>query len=179
MVNGTSVEPPRGLSRFSITCIRIFRVSDPITGVVSLWKEIKMRLYIVNLTNYLIGKHGFDLMFGNMKARAKSAPRWKQEFVSWVHVTISSKDVREMSPETLGKVMCSFEGCELLGIRPASFLGEPGECLRDLVSLFLAQSIRYRLDNDVRRHLPDVPPYPKAPKKTEADCNPLSGRCGP
>ena len=117
-----------------------------------------MREYIVNLTNNLIGKHGFDLMFDSMKSRAQT-PEYKEKFVELVHITIGSRDVREMSPETLGKVMCSFEGSELPAVTPSLFFGYPDEFLRNAVSRFLSYSIRYRLEVAHGYIHGRIPPY--------------------
>lgn len=143
-----------------------------------------MREYIVNLTNNLIGKHGFDLMFESMKARAKQDKEgsdWEREFVRWVAVTISSGDVREMSPKTLGKIVCSVEDHERpCHYQPPSFYGcTPDQYLRSLASSFLAWSILYRFIPHILVRNSEIPPYPPRPRKTEADYNPLSGNFGP
>jgi len=105
-----------------------------------------MREYIVNLTNNLIGKHGFDLMFNSMKAE-NLAEGWQEIFAKLVRSTISPRDVRKMSPETLGKVMCSFEEDELPSCyNPGLFFGKPDQYLKNIVSYFLAWSIRCRLE---------------------------------
>jgi hypothetical protein len=136
-----------------------------------------MRTYIVNLTNNLIGNHGFDLVFQSMKSEAKNA-EWKEGFVNLVLVTISSREIREMSPETLGRVVCDFEGFELPCYQPSGYFGNPDQYLRNVVSSMLAWSIRYRLDDAVRKSHDKIPPYPER-RKTEADYSPLSGNFGP
>ena len=118
-----------------------------------------MRQYIVNLTNNLIGKHGFDLMFRHMGTDAVNKLGWKEGFVRLVNMTISAREVRKMSPETLGKVVCSFEQSEIPCNTPAFFFGEPDQFLRNTVSHFLAWSIRYRLDESVRAHHGRIPAY--------------------
>jgi len=139
-----------------------------------------MREYIVNLTNDLIGKHGLDLVFETMKERAgkAKADAWKEEFVNLVRAQISSRSIREMSPETLGKVVCSLEEDELPCYNPGLFFGKPDQYLRDIVSSFLAWSIRYRLDEEARKRHGKIPAY-QGRKRTEADVNPLSGHFGP
>jgi len=117
-----------------------------------------MREYIVNLTNNLIGKHGFDLMFNSMKTR-DLADGWEGIFVKLICDTISSRDVREMSPETLGKVMCSLEGSELPAYNPGLYFGKPDQYLRGIVSSFLAWQIRYRLDASALERHSKIPPY--------------------
>ena len=117
-----------------------------------------MREYIVNLTNNLIGKHGFDLMFESMKAQG-FADGWQSKFVKFVCDTISSRDVRTWSPETLGKVMCSLDGNELPCINPGLYFGKPEQTLRDFVSNFLAWSICYRLDASALERHNKIPAY--------------------
>ena len=119
-----------------------------------------MREYIVNLTNNLIGKHGFDLVYESMKGRGDILGV-KEEFVRLVNITIGSNDVRSMSPETLGKIVCSLEGSELPGYNPGLFMGDPAEFLRGITSSFLAWSIRYRLDPDALARHSKIPPYKK------------------
>lgn len=117
-----------------------------------------MRQYIVNLTNNLIGTHGFDLVFESMKAQKKTV-EWKEEFVHLVLVTIGSREVRAMSPETLGKVICSMMELELPAYTPGHFFGKPEQYLRDIASSMLAWSIRYRLDEGSRKYHGMVPAY--------------------
>jgi len=124
-----------------------------------------MREYIVNLTNNLIGKHGFDLVFESMRTR-DLADGWEGIFVKLVCDTISSRDVRGWSPETLGKVLCSLEGSELPAYNPGLYFGRPDQYLRDVVSSFLAWQIRYRLDAAVLERHSKIPPY--ASKNTAA-----------
>ena len=117
-----------------------------------------MKKYIVNLTNNLIGKHGFDLMFKSMNDQ-DFADGWQSRFVKLVRDTIGSRDVREMSPETLGKVICSLEGSELPAFNPGLYFGKLEQYLRDIVSSFLAWSICYRLDSDALKRHDKIPPY--------------------
>jgi len=120
-----------------------------------------MKEYIVNLTNDLIGRHGLDLVFETMKQRASqtNTDAWKEEFVYLVRAQISSRSIRKMSSETLGKVICSLEGSELPAFNPGLYFGEPEQYLRDIVSSFLAWSIRYRLDSDALKRHDKIPPY--------------------
>ncbi len=89
-------------------------------------------------------------MFRSMKAEKgteiEAEDGWKEEFVRLVNLTISAREIREWSPETLGKVICSLEGHELPCYSPASFFGKPDQYLRNIVSSMLAWSIRYRLE---------------------------------
>ena len=120
-------------------------------------KEIKMKEYIVNLTNNLIGKHGFDLIFESMKATNPSGHT--QQFFKLVHMTIGSNDVRDMSPETLGKVICSIDGDEIPIMYPAEYAGNPDGYLRSAVSKFLAWSILYRFDSVALKRHTRIPAY--------------------
>lgn len=125
--------------------------------MVSLEKEIKMKEYIVNLTNNLIGKYGLNLVFESMKATNPSGHT--QQFFKLVYMTISSNDVREMSPETLGKVICSMEGDEIPAMCPADYMGNPDAYLRLAASKFLAWSILYRFDSVALKRHTRIPAY--------------------
>ena len=143
-----------------------------------------MKEYIVNLTNNLIGTYRFDRMFQNMKTAKEISVEvhddWKEEFVRLVTLTLSTDiGVNEMSPETLGKIVCSMEGGELPCYQPAEYFGKPDQYLRNIVSSMLAWSIRYRLDGDALKRHDKIPPYPRRLEKVDADMNPLSGRFGP
>ena len=103
-----------------------------------------MRQYIVNLTNHLIGKNRYDQIFYRIKD-----PR---EFIKQVRLDLEAKDVRDMSPETLGKIMCSFEIGDVMASKAdiftsIHFSGDCEEMLRELVSLCLAYVIRDRIDD--------------------------------
>ena len=141
-----------------------------------------MREYIVNLTNNLIGTYGFHRMFQKMKdeegTEIEARDGWKEEFVRLVSLTLTTDEVRNMSPETLGKIVCSMEGGELPCYQPAGYFGKPDQYLRNVVSSMLAWSIRYRLDEDACKRHSKMPPYSER-RKTEADYNPLSGHFGP
>lgn len=103
-----------------------------------------MRQYIVNLTNHLISKNRYDQIFykiGN-----------SDEFVRHVKLDLDSDDVQSMSPETLGKIMYSFEIGDVMANKEelfngVSFSGDCEEMLRELVSLCLAYAIRDRLND--------------------------------
>ena len=101
-----------------------------------------MRQYIVNLTNHLIGKHHYE----EVACRSKNP----DEFIKHVKLDLDSGDVQVMSPETLGKIMCSLEIGDVMASREELFNGvvfggDCGEMLRELVSLCLAYAIRDRL----------------------------------
>ena len=99
-----------------------------------------MRKYIVTLTNSMIGRHRFyDLK--DMK--------WDR-FVEFVKQTIESIDVRDMNPQTLGKIMCAFETGDVMTSREeiakrVHFTGDCEDFLREVVSYFLALVIFERL----------------------------------
>lgn len=103
-----------------------------------------MREYIVNLTNNLIGKNRYDEIFRRMDNR--------NEFLTHVKFDLDSGDVRDMTPETLGKIMCSFEIGDVLSSHPGKEVTFSGDCedfLRETVSLCLAYAIRGRLNQEL------------------------------
>lgn len=102
-----------------------------------------MRQYIVNLTNHLIGKNHYKAVFCEIDDQDK--------FVQFVKLDLVSGDVQDMSPGTLGKIMCSFEIGNVMASKEElcnniTFAGDCDEMLRDLVSICLAYAIRDRLD---------------------------------
>ncbi len=102
-----------------------------------------MRQYIVNLTSNLIGKNNYDALAQNIGLTDK--------FIEHVKNDLDAKDVRKMSPETLGRVMCSLEVGDVMAskeqlCRGVHFAGDCEEMLRELLSLCLAYAIRDRLD---------------------------------
>ncbi len=120
-----------------------------------------MRAYIVNLTDNLIGKHHFDKMAETM------AKDWGG-FLNFVKMSLETHDVREMNPETLGKIMCSFEVGDVLAnkeqlFQKIYFAGDCEAMLRDLVAVCLAFAIADRLDPEAEFGTL-VPPY--RPRKT-------------
>lgn len=113
-----------------------------------------MRPYIQNLTDTLIGKNRFDLMFERVKER--------EGFIDRVQNTLEIRDVRKMNPETLGRILCSLEVGDVMVGRTElfgrmHFCGDCEDMLRELVSLCLAYVICDRLDPFP--HAADVPPY--------------------
>ena len=121
-----------------------------------------MRTYIKNLTDNLIGKHGFDLVFDSMRnsaaARGWKESSWKEQFVEFVHLTINAQDIRAMSDETLGKVFCSIEESDIPAVS-LNFFGNPERFLRDSISRLLAYTIRYRIDAARGQKQGKIPPY--------------------
>jgi hypothetical protein len=106
--------------------------------------------YIKRLTGNLIGKNNYD----DVLRRCQT----KQEFINHVKVDLESGDVEEWTPETLGRVMCSFEDGEVLVThlgKEVHFTGNCGTMLREMVSLALAHLIHDRL----------VPQDPKNPRR--------------
>jgi hypothetical protein len=102
-----------------------------------------MRQYIVNLTNNLIGKNRYDEIFRRMDN--------KEEFLTHVKFDLDSGDVRDMSSDTLGKIMFSFEIGDVLSGHPGKEVTFSGDCedlLREIVSICLAYVIRSRLNGE-------------------------------
>ncbi len=105
-----------------------------------------MRKYIEDLTNNLIGRNRYDTLMGHMDDD-------RDKFLEYVQIALRCGDVSDMKPETLGKIMCSFE----IGDVPASHYElfstirfDSGDCddlLRTLVSICLAYTIRNRLES--------------------------------
>lgn len=111
-----------------------------------------MRPYIVNLTSHLIGKNRYDVIFLRPDVL---------DFVRHVKLDLDSGDVRNMSPETLGKIMCSFEVGDIIAskqelLEGVHFSGDCEEMLRELVSLCLAYAIRDRLSTF---NVPGIPQW--------------------
>lgn len=112
-----------------------------------------MRQYIVNLTNHLIGKNGYDATFYRINNLEK--------FVEHVKTDLEAGDVRTMSPAKLGEIMCSFEIGDVMAgkkdlFNGVHFSGDCEEMLRELVSLCLAYAIRDRLSEE---RLPGIPKW--------------------
>lgn len=102
-----------------------------------------MREYIKNLTNNLIGNHSFDEV-------SKITPD-RDQFLSHVFHILLVGEVSEMTPETLGKIMGSFDAWEVMTGKQeiskyATFAGDSLDFLREIVALFLAVVIRDRLN---------------------------------
>lgn len=101
-----------------------------------------MRQYIVNLTNNLIGKNGYEELYHQYDDL--------RLFLELVKLDLETGDVGAMSPAKLGQIMCSFEvgdvitsKSELLG--HVRFAGTCEQMLRELVSIYLAYVIKERL----------------------------------
>ncbi len=72
-----------------------------------------MSKYIKNLSNDLIGKHDFKAIFRLMRASTKDSTDHKDQFIKYVEGHLEAHAVKSMSPETLGRVMCSFDRDDL------------------------------------------------------------------
>ena len=110
-----------------------------------------MKQYLVNLTNHLIGKNGYDATFYRIGNPDK--------FVEHVKTDLEAIDVQAMSPAKLGEIMCSFEIGDVMASKNdlfngVHFSGNCEEMLRELVSLCLAYAIRDRLSEE---RLPNIP----------------------
>lgn len=106
-----------------------------------IFREIKMRKYIIDLTNHLIAKNGYDQMFQTFKN--------KDSFLKYVKDDLTYGEVADMNPATLGKIMCSFEIGDVMSAHPGKEVLFGGDCenmLREMVALCLAYVIRDRLD---------------------------------
>lgn len=111
-----------------------------------------MRTYIINLTNQLIGKHAFDRL-DRMNC---------DQFIFHVKSVLELVDVHDMKPETLGKVMCSFEHGDVPTSKEGLFrhITYGGDCtrvLRELVAFCLARAIYERLTAE--SEMGDIPAY--------------------
>lgn len=122
-----------------------------------------MREYLVDLTNHLIGRHGFDqYVVANMFDEAG--------IFRHIALVLETDDLSKMRPETLGKILGSLElGNVLLSkqeiVDRLYFAGDPVDLLRNIVACCLASVICTRLTGD-KELLRDVkvPPYKRAAK---------------
>lgn len=114
-----------------------------------------MSPYIVNLTDNLISKNRYDQFVGlNLN---------RKEFLDYVKTDLSVGDVQDMRPETLGKIMASFQIGDVMAskeelFKGTSFAGTCGDFLRELTALCLAFAIHQRLSAD---RMSGVPKYKK------------------
>jgi hypothetical protein len=104
-----------------------------------------MRQYIENLTTNLINKNRFDLVFKKIKDQNR--------FINFVSMDLQACDISQMNPETLGKIMCSFEIGDVMASKQeifngVDFSGDCEEMLREIVSTCLAYKISDRLNDD-------------------------------
>lgn len=101
-----------------------------------------MRRYIQNLTSNLIGKN----RYADLKLRIRS----RDKFLLHIRRDLESSDVRDMKPETLGKIMCAFDIGDVMASKKdlferVHFSGDCEEMLREMVALCLAYAICDRL----------------------------------
>lgn len=117
-----------------------------------------MRKYIVDLTDHLIAKNNYVQTFRKLD---------KKLFLGFVKNDLYCGDVKEMSPGTLGKIMCSFEVGDITAKHPGKgvpFSGDCEEMLREIVALCLAYVIRDRLDPNEQEGW-GIPLYKASKKK--------------
>lgn len=106
-----------------------------------------MRKYIKDLTDNLIGENNYVNLLGKLE--------WK-EFLTFVKLDLDGGSVRDMKPETLGKIMFSLELGDVMSKNPGAEVGFAGDCgdyFREVVALCLAYVIRERLLNACNTHL--------------------------
>ncbi len=102
-----------------------------------------MRQYLSNLTSSLIRNNRFDEDYHAMNQ--------KESFIDHAMAVLVTGDVAKMTPQKLGRLMCSFTVGEVFVpkdelIQKIHFSGDSREMLREMVSLFLAWMIWDRLD---------------------------------
>ena len=117
-----------------------------------------MRKYIVDLTNDLINRNRFDRVCDYMAGN-------KATFLKQATMELLIGDVAQMRPETLGKIMASFEVGDVMVNRQeifdgVTFSGDSEEFHREVVSFFLAAAIFERLEPEASRN-PKIPAYRK------------------
>jgi len=113
-----------------------------------------MRKYIENLTDDLIRKHRYDEA---SRTIFKGKPAAFRAFIAW---DLFIEDVADMRPETLGKILCSFETGDVMSPHPGREVSFSDNCenmLRELVARCLAYAIEGRF-NPVAREM-GIPPY--------------------
>ena len=114
-----------------------------------------MSPYIYNLTNTLIGSLGYDHLLPNFIPKLSGDP------THHIKVDLLCGAVRDMKPETLGRIMGAFEIGDVMVTRDdifiaVTFSGDCEEFLRDIVATCLASVIVNRL-----LAMPTFPPYKK------------------
>jgi hypothetical protein len=107
-----------------------------------------MRKYIKDLTDNLISNNRYDMIAERLIAEGNVAL-----FIAHIKLDLEACDVAKMRPETLGKIMASFEVGDVMTSREDLFesLYFGGDCeslLRQSVALCLAHVIRDRLNPD-------------------------------
>lgn len=112
-----------------------------------------MNKYVVSLTNNFIGAFHFDEAYKLMPLEV---------FMTFAkQCLLGASELRDMSDETLGKLMCSFEAGDMRTtkaelFRSVDFDGTSREMVREMAAFYLACAIIERL-NEHRSEC--VPPY--------------------
>ena len=118
-----------------------------------------MRKYIVDLTNNLIRKHRLEEFVRKLHTRGGEESQ-REVVLGRLAGILEISEISEMRPETLGKILCSFEIGDVMAKNPFEgicFSGDVEESLRQLVARCLAYVIRDRLEQ--HSHL--LPKYVK------------------
>jgi hypothetical protein len=115
-----------------------------------------MRPYIVHLTDELILKHRFDAI------REKITD--PEYFLNHVRLSIEFDEIFKMRPETLGKIIASFDPNDVMVGKQELFSNVrfDGDCegmLRSLTAACLAYAVRARLDPDPKIQLCGIPAF--------------------
>jgi hypothetical protein len=132
-------------------------------------KGDKMTPYIVNLTNTLIDKHRFDVLFCNRED-------YMPDFTEMVAEILSADDIRQMNPETLGRILGSMETGDVIASKQELkerlyFGGDLGEMLRSMVAVCVAYVITSRLDPKMEEsHIPRYNRTSHSPNPTFNEC---------
>lgn len=101
------------------------------------------RKYIVNLTNHLIGRNRYDEAFIRIGDPYK--------FMDYVELDLVHDEVKVMSPERLGIIMCAFSNYDVRMTKAdlasqISYSGDVADMLRQIVAVCLSRVIRDRID---------------------------------
>ncbi len=107
-------------------------------------------MYLKNLTDHLIRKHRYDKVHQNLLTPDQSR--------SFIKESLGAQVVNEMSPKTLGEIMCSFEIGDIMSAHPGKEVSFSGDCesmLRELVALCLAYLIVDRLNGTCASKMPE------------------------
>ncbi|MSU55616.1 MAG: hypothetical protein EXS46_03730 [Candidatus Taylorbacteria bacterium] len=108
-----------------------------------------MRKYIDDLTDNLIGKHKFAVLFD----RSLDVREHDVDFVDASRHILEHDDVAQMKPETLGRIMCGFEIGDVMTAHPGKEVTFAGDCecmFREIVALCLAHAIYQKLQLSLR-----------------------------
>lgn len=120
-----------------------------------------MRKYIVHLTNDLIGKNRLDEVVKRLRASGGEDAHPDVVF-DHVALMLEVSDIQIMNPETLGKILCSFDSGDVTAKNPFREIGFSGHVkpsLQQLVARCLTSVILDRLDPEAEN--PNIPKYVK------------------